>query len=88
MIDKCVFVFCFFFCLLTRRIVLYSTTKVLLSFEVYRAFIKLKRCSSGTSLVVQRLRILTSIAAGMSLIPGQGTKIPHVSHGTAKINAD
>ena len=32
----------------------------------------------GTSLEVQWLRVCTSNAGGMGLIPGQGTKIPHV----------
>ena len=31
----------------------------------------------GTSLVVQWLRLCASPAAGMHLIPSQGTKIPH-----------
>ena len=40
---------------------------------------------SGTSLVVQWLRLPTPNAAGMSLILGQGTKIPHaVWHGQKK----
>ena len=34
---------------------------------------------SGTSLVVQWLRLHTSNAGGMGLIPGGGTKIPHVA---------
>ena len=33
----------------------------------------------GTSLVVQWLRLHTSNAEGMGLIPGQGTKIPHAT---------
>ena len=33
----------------------------------------------GTSLVVQWLRLCTSIAGGMGTNPGQGTKIPHAS---------
>ena len=33
----------------------------------------------GTSLVVQWLRLSASSAGGMSLIPGQGTEIPHVT---------
>ena len=36
---------------------------------------------SGTSLVVQWLRLCAPYAGGMGLIPDQGTKIPH---GTAK----
>ena len=34
--------------------------------------------TSRTSLVVQWLRLCTSTAGGEGLIPGQGTKIPHV----------
>ena len=30
------------------------------------------------SLLVQWLRLLASTAGGMGLIPGQGTKIPHI----------
>ena len=40
--------------------------------------------SIGTSLVVQWLRLCASNAGGMALIPGQGTKIPHMPHGMAK----
>ena len=36
---------------------------------------KLKEVSGGTSLVVQQLRLCTSTAEGVGLIPGQGTKI-------------
>ena len=38
----------------------------------------------GTSLVVQWLRLCTSTAGGMGLIPGRGTKIPHATHGQKK----
>ena len=35
--------------------------------------------NAGTSLAVQWLRLCTSTAGGMGLIPGQGTKIPHAA---------
>ena len=35
--------------------------------------------SLGISLVVQSLRLHASIAGGTGLIPGRGTKIPHVA---------
>ena len=39
----------------------------------------------GTSLVVQWLRLQTSIAGGMGSIPGLGIKIPHaIWHGQKK----
>ena len=34
------------------------------------------KANTGTSLAVQWLRLHASIAGGMGLIPGQGTKIP------------
>ena len=37
----------------------------------------LKKVHCGTSLVVQWLRLCTSTAGSLGLIPGQGTKIPH-----------
>ena len=36
-----------------------------------------KRVISGTSLVVQWLRLCASNAGGADSIPGRGTKIPH-----------
>ena len=33
----------------------------------------------GTTLSVQWLKLCASIARGMGLIPGQGSKIPHVA---------
>ena len=38
-----------------------------------------KAAKLGTSLVVQWLRLRVSNARGPSLIPGQGTKIPHAA---------
>ena len=38
-----------------------------------------KMHGSGTSLVVQRLRLHASNAGGAGLIPGRGAKIPHAS---------
>ena len=38
----------------------------------------------GTSLMVQWPRLCASIARGMSLIPGQGTKILHAKRGSKK----
>ena len=38
-----------------------------------------KIMGTGTSLVVQWLRLHTSNAGGAGLIPGQGTKIPHAA---------
>ena len=40
--------------------------------------------SVGTSLVVQWLRLCASTAGGISLVPGQETKILHVSWGSQK----
>ena len=41
-----------------------------------------KSLAIGTSLMVQWLRLQAANAAGMGLIPGQGTKIPHAArHG-------
>ena len=40
---------------------------------------------TGTSLAVQWLRFHTSAAGGMSLIPGQGTKIPQAMQYGQKI---
>ena len=37
----------------------------------------MKTCSTWISLVVQWLRLCISTVGGMSLIPGQGTKIPY-----------
>ena len=42
--------------------------------------------SKGTSLVVQWLRLCASTVGGESLIPGQGTKIPHATGHSQKIN--
>ena len=39
-----------------------------------------KRCYSGTSLVVQSLRLCTPTSGGAGSIPGRGTKIPHPVH--------
>ena len=38
---------------------------------------------SGTSQVVQWLRLCTNDAGDMGSIPGQGTKISHAAHGLA-----
>ena len=38
-----------------------------------------KRGGAGTSLLVQWLRLCASSARGKGLIPGRGTKIPHVT---------
>ena len=38
----------------------------------------------GTSMVVQWLRLHTSTAGDMGLIPGWGTKVPHALRGVAK----
>ena len=43
-----------------------------------------KKKRRGTSLSVQWLRLLASDAEGMGSIPSQGSKIPHMLHGTAK----
>ena len=51
----------------------------------------LNSSASGTSLVVQWLRLCPSTAGGMSSIPAQGTKIPHATwwpKQTNKQNAD
>ena len=37
------------------------------------------KSSKGTVLVVQWLRLCTSIARGVGLIPGWGTKVPHAA---------
>ena len=37
------------------------------------------KCKEGTSLAVQWLRLRASTAGSMSLIPGQGTKIPRAT---------
>ena len=39
----------------------------------------MKTCSTRISLVVQWLRLCVSTVEAMSLIPGQGTKIPHAA---------
>ena len=39
----------------------------------------LNNSPSGTSLVVQWVRLCTSTAGGTSSIPGQGTEIPHAA---------
>ena len=45
----------------------------------------LREVWTGTSLVVQWLRLCTSTAGGMGSIPGRGTKIPHATwHGLKK----
>ena len=48
----------------------------------------LKIVKTETSLAAHWLRLCTSNAGGVGLIPGWGTKIPHahMPHGTAKIN--
>ena len=46
-------------------------------------FLPLKKCS-GTSLAVQWLRLHTSNAEDVGLIPGWGTKISHAAGVTAK----
>ena len=38
-----------------------------------------KKQSSGSSLVVQWLRLCASSAGGVGSIPGQGAKIPHAT---------
>ena len=42
--------------------------------------------SSGTSLAVRWLRLPVSTAAGMGLIPGWGTKVPHAARPKKKRN--
>ena len=61
------------------RFSLISYMMCFLSFfpQLYRGMID-KSCI-GTSLAVQRLRLHTSNAGGVGLIPGQGTKIPHAA---------
>ena len=55
-----------------------TTTKVLMDLQIFKFF----KTVLGTSLEVQRLRLLASNAKGQGLIPGQGTIIPHaVQHG-------
>ena len=39
----------------------------------------LQKAQTGTSLVVQWLNAPPATAEGVGLIPGQGTKIPHVT---------
>lgn len=41
--------------------------------------LKSRECSGRTSLVIQRLKRLTSTAGSEDLIPGPGTKISHAS---------
>ena len=43
-------------------------------------------CETGTSLVVQWLRLHASNARDMASIPGQGTKIPHAMHRSQQDN--
>ena len=43
-----------------------------------------KKYSSGTSLAVQWLALRASSAGGAGLIPGWGTRIPHVARGSKK----
>jgi len=43
-------------------------------------------CETGTSLVVQWLRLHASNARDMGSIPGQGTKIPHAMHRSQEDN--
>ena len=38
-----------------------------------------KNRSSGTGLMVQRLRLCAPNAGGLGSIPGQGTRIPHAA---------
>ena len=45
-------------------------------------------CTRGTSLVAQWLRLCVSAAKGKSLIPGQGTKIPHTALRSQNNNKD
>ena len=51
-------------------------SKIVLSRSRLRQMSKTK-VASGTSLAVWWLRLHTANAAGMGLIPGWGTKIPH-----------
>ena len=55
-------------------------------FSVVVRHVTCKVLSQGTSLVVQWLRLCTSTAGGMSLIPGQGTKIPYAAGNGQKRN--
>ena len=48
--------------------------------KFYQRASHLKSTRTGTSLVVQWLRLCASNAEGVGLIPGQGTKIPHAMH--------
>ena len=43
-----------------------------------------ERETGGTSLGVQRLRLLTSTAGGADSIPGQGSKMPHAAQSKKK----
>ena len=45
----------------------------------------IKKKMLTTSLVVQRLRLHVSNVGGVSLIPGQGTMIPHVTQHSQNI---
>ena len=48
-------------------------------FFILKKFTPILKMSYGTSLAVQWLKLCASIARGMGLIPGQGSKIPHVA---------
>ena len=49
-------------------------------------YVNLEKSCAGTSLGVQWLRLRTFTAKGRSLIPGQGTKIPHAAWRDQKKN--
>ena len=53
--------------------------------QIYYNIAHLKKQNSGTSLVVQRLRLSAPTAGGVGSISGWGTKIPHASRCGQKV---